>query len=113
MAGCFADSIRTVPVFTVRLWRILSSSRRGGISLSSEPAALQYLEDAGLPPAEAKAIAEHYSQAQLSALKEALFGVVILVLISFAFTHDLPHGKPAGDDALPEAARAGPGAEAV
>ena len=101
------------PTIPTNVQQRIVSSTKAGVQIVSEPAALQYLEDAGLPPAEAKAIAEHYSQAQLSALKEALFGVVILVLISFAFTHDLPHGKPAGDDALPEAARAGPGAEAV
>ena len=83
------------------------------MQIVSAPEAQKYLENAGLPPAESKAIAALYSEAQLRALKQALLGVVVLALVSFAFTRHLPHGKPVADEASSDAARAGPEVDAA
>ncbi len=50
----------------------------------------QAASDAGLPPDQASAIAEVYGDAQLEALKRALFGAAFFVLIGFWLTRRLP-----------------------
>jgi hypothetical protein len=51
--------------------------------------------DAGLPPDQATAVAEVYGDAQLDALKRALLGAALFVLIGFWLTRRLP-SKPLG-----------------
>ena len=49
--------------------------------------------DAGLSPAEADAVTADYADAELEALKKAMFAVAMLALVSLVFTRRLP-GKP-------------------
>lgn len=51
-----------------------------------------------------------YSEAQLRALKQALLGVVVLTLVSFAFMRHLPHDNPVAVKSSPDAARRQPAA---
>ncbi|HEU0018860.1 MAG TPA: MFS transporter [Thermoleophilaceae bacterium] len=51
--------------------------------------------DAGLPPDQAAAVAEVYGDAQLDALKRALLGAALFVLLGFWLTRRLP-GEPLG-----------------
>jgi MFS family permease len=51
--------------------------------------------DAGLPPGQAAAVAEVYGDAQLDALRRALFGAAFFVLIGFWLTRRLP-SEPLG-----------------
>lgn len=101
------------PTIPANVQQQLVAHTQAGVQIVSGPEALQYLEDAGLPAAQSKAIAANYSAAQLSALKEALLGVVVLTLVSFAFTRELPHDKPVGAGSSPDEAGAGPDTEAV
>ncbi|HEY5386366.1 MAG TPA: MFS transporter [Thermoleophilia bacterium] len=90
----FQERVLADPTIPANVQQQLVVHTKAGVQIVSKPQALKYLEDAGLPDAEAAAIAEHYSQAQLSALKQALLGVVVLTLISFVFTRHLPNDKP-------------------
>jgi hypothetical protein len=49
--------------------------------------------DEGVPPAEAKALAGDYGEAQLQGLKRAIGAVAIFALLSLWFTRGLP-GRP-------------------
>ena len=49
---------------------------------------------AGLTSAEADAVTADYTDAQLDALKKAMFAVALLAVLSLLFTRRLP-GKPA------------------
>lgn len=109
----FQERVLADPSIPPDLQQKLVDHTKAGVQIVSEPEALKYLEDAGLPPAESEAIAALYSDAQLKALKEALLGVVVLTLVSFAFTRHLPHDRPGESEASPAGARAGPGADAA
>lgn len=58
----------------------------------------QVATDAGLSPDQASAVGEVYGDAQLQALKRAMFGAAFFVLLGFWLTRRLP-GKPLGDAA--------------
>ena len=109
----FQERVLADPAIPPGVQQKLVDNTKAGVQIVSAPEALKYLENAGLPPAESAAIAALYSEAQLRALKQALLGVVVLTLVSFAFTRHLPHDKPVADEASSDAARAGPEVDAA
>jgi MFS family permease len=60
----------------------------------------QAAADAGLPPAQATALAEVYGDAQLRALKQAFLGAALFILVGFWLTRGLP-GRPLGAETVP------------
>jgi Na+/melibiose symporter-like transporter len=103
----FQERVLADPSIPPNVQQKLVDNTKAGVQIVSAPEALKYLENAGLPPAESAAIAALYSEAQLRALKQALLGVVVLTLVSFAFTRHLPHDKPVADEASPHLHRRG------
>ena len=63
-------------------------------------------EDEGIPPAEADALVESYSDAQLQALKLGLLACGFIVLASLLATRNLPRRRLGGQDDDPAGARA-------
>src|SRR5436190_2446103 len=73
-----------------------------GVAMISKPQAEATVSKAGLPPDEATAVLNHYSEAQIEALKRAVLAASLFALLALWFAGDLP-GVPLGT------AEAGPG----
>ena len=61
----------------------------------SKPQAEATVSKAGLPPDEATAVLNHYSEAQIEALKRAVLAASLFALLALWFAGDLP-GVPLG-----------------
>jgi hypothetical protein len=93
MAGLtsgFQTRILENPAIPTNVAQTIVSQTEAGVEVVSEPQAEAILEDAGLPPDQTAAIVADYSDAQLLALKQAMLGVSVVVLIGFLFTPKLP-----------------------
>jgi len=86
----FQDRILANPDIPSDVAQTIVSQTQAGVEVVSEPQAEAILDDAGLPPDQIDAIVADYSDAQLVALKEAMLGVSVVVLIGFLFTRHLP-----------------------
>ena len=71
----------------------IQEATQKGIEIVTTEQANAAAIDAGLSPDEADAVTADYADAQLDALKKAMFGVALLALLSLLFTRRLP-GKP-------------------
>ena len=63
-----------------------------GVPFTTTDEARQALDDAGVPPAEADALIESYSESQLQALRASILVVIALALAVLPFTGPLPGG---------------------
>jgi MFS family permease len=72
-----------------------------GVPFVSDADLQAVLQDAGLPAAEADAIAEQYSSSRLDGLRASLVLLALLALLAVAFTGRLPR-RPAADVPIPE-----------
>lgn len=77
------------------------ANTKAGVEVVSEPQAQAIATNAGLPPDQVDAIVSDYSNAQLLALKEAMLGVSVVVLLGFPFTRKLP-ARPLSEGPGPE-----------
>ncbi len=68
----------------------VEAATQEGIDIVTTDQAYAILTDAGVSPAEAEALAADYGEAQVAALKKALFAVAILALGCLWFTRALP-----------------------
>jgi len=66
-----------------------------GVAMISKPQAEATVSKAGLPPDEATAVLNHYSEAQIEALKRAVLVASLFALLALWFAGDLP-GVPLG-----------------
>ena len=66
-----------------------------GVAMISKPQAEATVSKAGLPPDEATAVLNHYSEAQIEALKRAVLAASLFALLALWFAGDLP-GVPLG-----------------
>ena len=73
----------------------IAAATEEGIEIVTTEQVHAIVTDAGASPAEADAITADYGEAQLDALKKAMFAVGILALLSIVFTRRLP-AKPTG-----------------
>jgi len=69
-----------------------------GVSFITTDQVATELADAGVPDSEAAVLVDHYSEAQLQALKTGLLVAGLVVLASFAFTRHLPDEPLGGPD---------------
>ena len=68
----------------------IAAATEEGIPIVTTEQAHQALLDAGLTPAEADAVTDDYSNAQINALKTSILAVAFLAVLSFWFTRRLP-----------------------
>jgi hypothetical protein len=71
----------------------------------SKPQAESITKEAGLPPRQADALVKDYSDAQIDALKKALFAASMFALVGLWFARALP-GESLGAPETPEAGAA-------
>jgi EmrB/QacA subfamily drug resistance transporter len=92
LAG-FNDRIAQNPALSPAVKTQIEAATSKGIEIVSTDQAHKALVDAGLTPDQADTVTADYAQAQLAALKKAMFAVALLALASFWFTRRLP-GRP-------------------
>jgi MFS family permease len=93
----FQSRILASTVIRPNVAQSIVSQTKAGVAVVSQPEAEQIARQAGLNEAEVQEVGAVYSEAQLLALKEAMLGVGILVVVGFWFTRKLP-GKPLTED---------------
>jgi hypothetical protein len=76
-----------------RVQQQLVSATEQGVPMISKPDAEAAAKDAGLDPHQVDEVVDSYSDAQIDALKQALFVAAAFVLIGFWFARHLP-GEP-------------------
>ena len=74
-----------------------------GIEIVPVEQAKQVALDAGLPEAQADAVASDYGDAELEALERSLGAVAIFALLAFWFTRRLPGDQPRATKSRPSA----------
>ena len=97
----FTTRIAENPMLSEPVRAEITAATEQGIEIVTTEQANAAAISAGLSPAEADAATADYADAQLEALKKAMFAVALLALLSLLFTRRLP-SKPA--KAEPEAA---------
>ncbi len=97
----FTDRIAENPMLSEPVRAEITAATEQGIEIVTTEQANAAAISAGLSPAEADAATADYADAQLEALKKAMFAVALLALLSLPLTRRLP-SKPA--KAEPEAA---------
>ena len=95
----FTERIAANPALSEPVRAEITAATEQGIEIVTVEQAHAAAISAGLTPAEADAVTDDYADAQLEALKKAMFGVALLAAVSFVFTRRLP-AKPS---APPEA----------
>ena len=90
----FNSRIQENPALSSDVKTQIAAATEDGIAIVTTEQAHQALVDAGLSPAEADAVTDDYSKAQLNALKTSMLAVAFLAMLSFWFTRRLP-GRPA------------------
>jgi EmrB/QacA subfamily drug resistance transporter len=90
LLASFNDKIAANPDIPAHVRTEISDHTQKGIAFVPAGAAEEQLVEAGVPKAQAKAIADDYSDAQITALKIALGGVAFAVVLGFAGTRRLP-----------------------
>jgi MFS family permease len=96
----FVSRIESNPAITPAVQSALAESVATGIPVVPVDDVEQAVLEAGVPPAEATAIAEDYGDAQLEALKKSLLAVALIAAGSLWFTRRLP-GSPARQGPAP------------
>jgi EmrB/QacA subfamily drug resistance transporter len=90
LTGAFDKSVVDNPQISLPTQERLAAATEQGISFVPTATVEAQLEKAGAPQVEVAAISNAYDDAQIDALKIALFSVAIFVVASFWFTRALP-----------------------
>jgi hypothetical protein len=99
----FQERVRADPAVGPELQAQLQQATQEGLPMVSQSQVQSAAEEAGLPPEQVQAVVGHYSDAQIQALKRALFVASMFVLVGLWFARDLPDRPLAGN---PDDARA-------
>jgi MFS family permease len=97
----FQSRVLESPAIPAPVAKQLVSHTQAGVAVVSQAEAEQIARQAGLSVAQVNAVGNAYADAQLIALKEAMLGVFILVIIGFWFIRKLP-AKPLSAEQQPE-----------
>jgi MFS family permease len=100
----FTQRIVDDPALSKNVQTQIQAATEQGIEIVTTEQAHAVVVSAGLSEAEADAVTADYADAQLEALKKAMFAVALLALLSLPFTRRLP-GRVA--PATPEVVRSG------
>jgi MFS family permease len=90
LGAAFTNDIANNPEIPAKVRTEISNSTQKGIPFIAANQVEREATKAGLPSDEARAAEDSYEDAQLTALKTALLGVMTLVVIAFWFTRHLP-----------------------
>ncbi len=90
----FTTRIVDDPALSKSVQTQIQAATEKGIEIVTTEQAHAAVVSAGLSPAEADAVTADYAEAQLEALKKAMFAVALLAVLSLPFTRGLP-GKTA------------------
>ncbi|MFL5910827.1 MAG: MFS transporter [Gaiellaceae bacterium] len=101
----FQDRVQADPAVPQNVQKQVASGTEEGLNMISKSQAESITKDAGLPPRQADALVKDYSDAQIDALKKALFAASMFALVGLWFARALP-GEALG---APEADEAGAG----
>ena len=98
----FTERIQSNPAISPAVQSAVAESVKKGIPVVPVDDVEQAALDAGVPPAEAAALAGDYGDAQLEALKRSLLAVALLAVASLWFTRRLPGRRavPTGAEAV-------------
>jgi hypothetical protein len=86
----FVTRVEANPDVTPRTKELVGQAAQRGIPVASVDQVEEAATEAGVPPAEADTIADHYGEAQLQGLKRAMGAVGIFALLGLWFTRHLP-----------------------
>jgi EmrB/QacA subfamily drug resistance transporter len=98
LTASFVSRIEENPALTADARTAITQEAAKGIDIVTVEQVEKGAADAGLPPAQAAAVADDYGAAQIDGLKIALLGVAILAFLGLWFTRRLP-AKPLGPTA--------------
>jgi len=101
----FVENVEKNPAIPADVRAQVAQVAENGIPVASVGDVETAARDKGVPPAQAKALAADYGDAQLQGLKRAILAVAGFALLSLWFTRHLP-GRVAAE--VPEAERAPP-----
>ena len=90
----FTERIVDDPALSKSVQTQIQAATEKGIEIVTTEQAHAAVVSAGLSPAEADAVTADYAEAQLEALKKAMFAVALLALLSLPFTRSLPGKSP-------------------
>ena len=98
LTASFVSRIEDNPALPADARTAITQEAAKGIDIVTVEQVEKGAADAGLPPAQAAAVADDYGAAQIDGLKIALLGVAILAFLGLWFTRRLP-AKPLGPTA--------------
>ena len=93
----FTTRIAENPALSESVRAEITAATQQGIEIVTTEQANAAAISAGLSPAEADAATADYADAQLEALKKAMFAVALLALLSLVFTRRLPSKRAAAE----------------
>jgi MFS family permease len=101
----FQDRVQADPAVPQNVQQQVASGTEEGVNMISKSQAESIAKDAKLPPKQADALVKDYSDAQIDALKKALFAASMFALVGLWFARALP-GEPLGAPETPKAGAA-------
>ena len=104
----FQDRVQADPAVPQRVQQQVASGTEEGLDMISKSQAEAIVKDAGLPPKQADALVKDYSDAQIEALKKALFAASMFALVGLWFARALPGEALGAPDASPAATASSP-----
>ncbi len=100
----FQERVRADPAIPPPVQAQIAQGTEQGLPMVARSEIQSVAEQAGLPPEQVEAIVDHYSDAQIQALKRALLCASLFVLVGVWFARDLPSEPLAREtDAAPAA----------
>ena len=68
----------------------MTTNSQAGIQIVSVSEVSSYVESKGLSQSEAEESAQIYAESQITALKQALFGLLIIATLTIVFSRNIP-----------------------
>jgi hypothetical protein len=90
----FTSAVQSSSSLSEKTKSEITSQSKSGVQIVSQNQAKQYVIHAGGSPDTAQTVSELYQQSQIKALKEALFIVFAVGILSMIFSRNLPSFKP-------------------
>jgi len=99
LAAGFNSNVADDPSLPASVKQQVAAVTQEGVDVAPVPQVEQAALDAGLPPDQAAAVADHYGAAELQGLRLALIAVAVAAIGSLWFTRKLPRILPGAPEA--------------